>query len=247
MHDEDSSRFGVVFKSLSPSAGTDDHFSTPITLLQLLSDGTANKPSLTIRVRIAHMVANSIWYLHATNWLHKGLRSENIVFERGSDVRNEKPFLCGFDYSRPANIGEETERPLETLLHDMYRHPKVQFDVPREGRSGFNKLHDIYSLGVVLYEIAIWKPIVKVILGDDGASPIKASLAKSVQSCLLAAEKIALLEGEAGDAVASAVRVCLDGSLMNPRDDSMSGPDSNARLQLEFGEKVVSVLNGISI
>lgn len=252
VQDEENSRFGFVFKSLSPASGTDGYHHRPITLLGLLSSTTTQKPSLTARVHIARMVATSIWYLHATNWLHKSLRSENIVFERGSatvtgvDLRNEKPFICGFDYSRPANIGEETERPVENLLHDMYRHPKVQFDVPREGRSGFNKLHDIYSLGVVLYEIAVWKPITKA-LGVDGAGAIKASMAKSVHSRLLAADSIALLESQAGDAVASAVRLCLDGSLIDQRDDNMSGPDSNARLQLEFGEKVVSVLDGISI
>ena len=246
VHDEEHSRFGFVFKSLSPSPESNNYPHHPITLLDLLSSTATHKPSLTIRIRIARMVATSIWYLHATNWLHKGLRSENIVFEGGVDLRSEKPFICGFDYSRPANIGEETERPVENLLYDLYRHPKVQFDVPREGRSGFNKVHDIYSLGVVLYEIAVWKPVMKV-LGVDGAGAIKASVAKSVQDRLLGGESIALLESEAGDAVASAVKLCLDGSLVDRRDENMLGPDSNARLQLEFGEKVVSVLNEVSI
>ncbi|KAK3369499.1 hypothetical protein B0T24DRAFT_596236 [Lasiosphaeria ovina] len=187
VHDKERSRFGFVFESLSPAP--------------------SQKPSLTVRIRIAYMVATSIWYLHATNWLHKGLRSENVVFECGSatvDVRHKKPFVCGFDYSRPAIIGEKTEQPLENPLHDMYRHPKVQFSVPREGRSGFNKLHDVYSLGVVLFEIAVWKPI-HTVLGFGSPGPIKTSMVKSVQSSLLEAENIALIESEAGDAVASTV------------------------------------------
>jgi len=261
VHDKERSRFGFVFKSLDASPAPNGRLhpppTPPTTLLELLSGG-APKPSLTTRIRIARTVATSIWYLHATNWLHKGLRSENVVFGRGSsatsmtkiDIRNEKPFLCGFDYSRPADPGEETERPVENLLHDMYRHPKVQFDLPREGgRSGFNKLHDVYSLGVVLFEIAVWKPVYEVLGVDDGGGPgaIKAAVAKSVESRLLAAENVAFLEAEAGDAVASAVRACLDGSLVDEQDANMLSPDSNAQLQLQFGERVVRVLDGIAI
>jgi len=82
---------------------------------------------------------------------------------------------------------------------------------------------------------------------DGGSSAIKAAVAKSVQSRLLAADIIAFLEAEAGDAVASAVRACLDGSLVNARDVNMLSPDSNAQLQLEFGERVVRVLDGIVV
>jgi hypothetical protein len=271
VHDRERSRFGFVFKSLHVSPVPNGRlYPPPTTLLKLLSGGV-QKPSLTTRIRIARAVATSIWYLHATNWLHKGLRSENVVCGCGSsatnttttmtmtmtmtmtttamriDIRNEKPFLYGFNYSRPTNPGEETERPVENLLHDIYRHPKVQFDVPREGRSGFNKLHDVYSLGVALFKIAVWKPVYKVLGVNGGHGAIKASAAKSVESRLLAAENIAFLEAEAGDAIASAVWACLDGSLINARDVNLLSADSNAQLQLEFGERVVRVLDGIVV
>ncbi|KAM7187572.1 protein kinase [Rhypophila sp. PSN 637] len=249
LDDGEKSRLGFVFKSL-PGSQVDSF--PPITLLEVLA--STRKPSLTTRVRIARMVATSIWYLHATNWLHKGMRSQNIVFSRKQQGAAQQldghaePFICGFDYSRPANIGEETERPVENLLHDMYRHPDVQFDVPREGRRGFNKLHDVYSLGVVLYEIAVWKPVYAV-LGITDMSLIRASTAKSVTSSLTGAPSREMLEAEIGDVAAEAIMSCLDGSqsLMGKAREDMMGVESNARLQFAFGEKVVKRLESVSI
>ncbi|KAF5011157.1 hypothetical protein FDECE_2721 [Fusarium decemcellulare] len=232
VHDEDQYRFGFIFQS-SESLGE----YLPVSLLELLS--TTKKPSLTTRVQIARTVATSIWYLHATNWLHKGLRSENIVFQDRSNVRSASPFLCGFDYSRPSNIGEETERPVQNLLHDLYRHPSTQFDVPRDGRRGFNKLYDIYSLGIVLYEIGVWMPIQKFL----GMTTVKASTVKGVKSCLLEVESMDALESEIGILFSSAVRACLGGSLVP--DENLLRVDSDAWLQLNFGEQVIKRLDSI--
>lgn len=242
VHDRDQSRFGLLFNN---SMGED---LLPKTLFSIIS--TMHRPSLSARVRLMRMIATSIWYLHATNWLHKGLRSENVVFfPSGSgenvarELRSLDPVICGFDYSRPSSIGEETERPVENLLYDMYRHPEVQFDVPREGRSGFSKLHDIYSLGVVLYEIAVWKPV-HVLLDIHDVSRIKASTAKGVRRELLEPRSREVLESEVGDVIAEAVMSCLGGKQYLMRDsDETYGPthmlDHDTRLQFIFGEKVV--------
>ncbi|KAF4457414.1 protein kinase, catalytic domain-containingprotein [Fusarium austroafricanum] len=233
VHDEAQCRYGFIFKS--PEALGHQ---LPVSLLELMS--TTKKPSLTTRVRIAHKVATSIWYLHATNWLHKGLRSENVIFQDRDDIRSAIPYLCGFDYSRPANIGEETERPTENLLHDLYRHPNTQFDVPREGRKGFNKLYDIYSLGVLLYEIGVWMPIEKCLDMDT----IKASVVKTVKPRLLEADNMDSLESEAGDLFASAARACLNG--LSVREESLSSVESDARLQVNFGDQVIKKLELIA-
>lgn len=67
--------------------------------------------------------------------------------------------MSGFEYSRPAHAGEVTEKPTDNLYHDLYRHCNAQFDVPRNGAKGFKKIYDVYSLGVVILEIAFWQPI----------------------------------------------------------------------------------------
>ncbi|KAF4333461.1 kinase catalytic domain protein [Fusarium beomiforme] len=234
VHDEPESRFGFVFQSLGSSRNN-----LPISLLELLI--TTKKPSLTTRVRIARTIATSIWYLHATNWLHKGLRSENVVFPSRESIRTASPFLCGFDYSRPSHMGEETERPAENPMHDIYRHPKVQFDVPRSGRVGFNKLYDAYSLGVVLYEIGVWMSIDKFL----GFTTVKPSAIKSVNSRLLGRDSIETLESEVGETFAMAVKACLNGELVP--DSDMSKVDSDAWLQLNFGEQVIKKLEMIQV
>ncbi|KAF9768064.1 hypothetical protein IL306_014683 [Fusarium sp. DS 682] len=232
--DKHESRFGFVFQSLG---GLGDNL--PISLLELLM--TTKKPSLTTRVRIACTIATSIWYLHATNWLHKGLRSENVVFQSRDAIRTSSPFLCGFDYSRPSYMGEETERPVENHMHDIYRHPNVQFDVPRGGHAGFNKLYDVYSLGVVLYEVGVWMSIDRFL----GFTTLKPSAVKTVKSRLLDQDSIDALESEAGETFAMAVKACLDGGLVP--DSDMSKVDSDARLQLNFGEQVVKKLEAIQV
>lgn len=90
-------------------------------------------PSVTQRVALAHAVANCLLHLHAVNWLHKGLRSRNVLFFRGGDSKSptidySRPYLSGFDFSRPARPDEFTLPPPEDddLEADMYRHPCTQ-------------------------------------------------------------------------------------------------------------------------
>ena len=230
-------RFGFVYKSME-SLGSD----LPISLLELFT--THRKPSLTTRIRIASAIASSIWYLHATNWLHKGLRSENIIFQDRKQIRTAKPFLCGFDYSRPFGPDEVTELPSQDQLHELYRHPKTQFAVPRDGRSGLKKAYDIYSLGVVLFEIGVWKPISDV-LRLDTTKRIKTANIKNVQANLLQDENLELLESEAGDVYAALVRMCLGGTLAP--EQMLGSIEADNQLQLGLGQHVVEKLEGIAV
>lgn len=215
--------------------------SIPISLLELLS--SRPKPSLTTRMKIASLISSSIWYLHSTQWLHKGLRSENVVFQSPKAFSAPLPLLCGFDYSRPAGLDETTERPLQNLWHDLYRHPGTQFDSPREGRHGFRRLYDVYSLGVVLTEIGVWQPI-HAILGIDPSQRLKAARVKGVREELLLPDRLEILEAEAGAVVASVVKACLSGDFASNEGPAAEGDPS---LQLDFWEKVVKPLEGIAV
>ncbi|KAK4208224.1 protein kinase [Rhypophila decipiens] len=243
VHDAQFRRFGFVFQT--PVVTTETGH--PRTLFGFLA-ASETPPSMSNRIRIARKVATALWYLHATDWLHKGPRSENVLFvqsDRGGPPHD--PLLCGFDYSRPAAVGEETERPLENLLHDMYRHPDIQFDVPREGRGGFTKYYDMYSLGVLLYEIAMWKPIYKC-LGVHIPDPesIKTTIVKNVRDVLTSPWGVGKLRAEAGDIFTDAVMTCLDrGQLQDITQGGLAQSDPNP--QFHFGEKVVRRLESIVI
>ena len=193
----------------------------------------------------ARAIATSLWYLHATNWLHKGLRSENVVLRIPSLTSPSiaEPFLAGFEYSRPADPSELTEVQGENRLHDLYRHPSTQFDIPRDGRLGFKKAYDIYSLGVVLYEIGMWRPV-HAILGIRIEEGIRSATVKGVKAVLLKKGNLQALEAEAGGIFATAVQSCLSGDFVP---GSQVGHVDESQLQIQFGERVVRKLDCINV
>lgn len=234
IHEVENNRLGLVFERTGERL--------PLSLFEMLTPPMP-KPSLTARVQIARAIATTIWFLHATNWLHKSLRSDNIIFPSPFST---SPYLTGFDYSRPTNPSDVVERLGENRHHDLYRHPLAQFHFPRNGTSGFTKLYDIYSLGVVLYEIGMWKPI-HVILGINERT--RSAAATDVQTRLLSQESLMSLAAEVGDIYMATVASCLSGDFgfdgFDGRDDRQTNYE--ARLQLEFGERVIRKLDSITV
>lgn len=232
LHEAARFRFGLVFQG----AG---NFPPP-RLLDMIASSSRPRPSLTTRLQIARAVATSVWYLHASNWLHKGLRSENIVFPFKPPA---SPYLTGFEFSRPAKV---TERP-ENRYHDLYRHPLTQFEFPKEGRDGFKKLYDIYSLGVILYEIGLWKPV-HAILQIDITAGLGLAEIEDTQKRLLSEECLMSLAADAGDTYMATVASCLSGDFgFDSFDGRSDQANYDARLQLEFGERVIRKLDSIVV
>ncbi|KAI9692661.1 MAG: hypothetical protein M1820_009495 [Bogoriella megaspora] len=138
----------------------------PISLYKLLDMKTV-KLTLGQRFKLALALARCITQLQMVKWVHESFRSENILFfppennENGSisnaDVAASRinfanPCVLGFEFSRPEIDFSQGLADL-CLERDVYRHPE------RQGRPGkvFNKIHDIYALGVVLLEIGLWQ------------------------------------------------------------------------------------------
>jgi len=144
-------RFGIVY-SLK------DQTTDPTSLFSLLQK---KPPTLHQRVKIAQKLARSLMYLHAVNWLHKGLRSTNILFAApGTDPSNL--YISGLEYARPDEVGLTNTAPVEDLSWGEYSHPGYLGTQNRQ--KGYRKTYDIYSLGIILLEIGHWKPA-EVILG----------------------------------------------------------------------------------
>lgn len=172
-------RLGFVFEKPTAMGGL------PISLQQVLK--TKPKPLLTERVALAEALAKSLMSLHSVNWLHKGLRSGNIIFfpEGHRDIIDVScPYLSGFGYARPAFREDMTEVPSQNPEHDMYRHPKTHNLGPWEGRQGFKRTFDIYSLGIILIEIANWQTIDEV-LGLGNPKTLADSDLANIQTQLL--------------------------------------------------------------
>ncbi|KZF26463.1 hypothetical protein L228DRAFT_279660 [Xylona heveae TC161] len=64
-------------------------------------------------------------------------------------------YVTGFDSSRPEHLDEMTVASKNEIGQDLYRHP----DSLGVWRQSYCKAYDIYSLGLVLLEIGLWKSL----------------------------------------------------------------------------------------
>jgi Prion-inhibition and propagation len=235
--DRESPRFGFVFAKPAEA----DPLREPIDLFELLNRPSV--PPLTERIALATVLANCVRYLHSVNWLHKCLRSHNIVFfpEQSNKINYSMPYLTGFDYARPERDINMTEPLPLNPEFNIYKHPHIQLS------TGYRRSFDIYSLGIILAEIAQWKSIDRI-LGIHDPKKTSARVALRIRSRLL--EEVAFMEGVAAGAGSSyerSVRICLQGGAALGIAD---GEDENneevaAKIGKIFYEEVVKRLEGI--
>lgn len=153
------SRFGVVYDSPAPS------FST---LYSIIASNDYRTPDLGDRFKLAHSLAVGLWSFHSLDWLHKSVCSHNILFFPSaiSDSASKptvaaalvpdisSPFLLGFDSSRPDQVVEMSVASRNPSSLDLHRHPSSLEGIDRKP---YCKGFDIYSLGLVMLEIGLWK------------------------------------------------------------------------------------------
>ena len=142
--DVQTSRFGLVYSTSTMSSSPP---SPPATLASLLDAGAkrhtkssaSSRSSLCARMQLAKELAIFVHRLHAYQWLHKSLRSDNVLFLAASPAL-ENPRVVGFGYARQA--GDESEQIVDDeARRNIYRHPD------RWGASPvrFGEVHDIYG------------------------------------------------------------------------------------------------------
>ncbi|KAF7553410.1 hypothetical protein G7Z17_g3647 [Cylindrodendrum hubeiense] len=127
------------------------------------------RPTLSERFAMARALALTVFQLHSVNWLHKSIRSENVLipWRKSSQAPETEVPMTECDYARPVLVGFEFAREegdVSTLEQDsqpgrnVYRHPDRQG--PPDSR--FSAQHDAYALGVVLLEIGLWQPAIHI-------------------------------------------------------------------------------------
>jgi hypothetical protein len=141
----------------------------PRSLRTLLTDPRnmyGKKHSLSDRLRLAQLIATAVLYVHSCEFVHKNIRPENvIIFDEISDSLDAtaaltypyaigQPYLAGYDGVRKEDA--------PTLMLDVTKwEERVYLPAERlkgkEHREKFSWRHDVYSLGVVLLEIALWE------------------------------------------------------------------------------------------
>lgn len=139
----------------------------PTSLRALLVGANSTYP-LNARLNIAQILARSVMFLHNCQFVHKSLRPDNVVCFAPQGKCPDKPYMIGLDRFRL--IDARSMRLSDDLWYkDIYRHPSRQGVRPERD---YIMQHDIYSLGVCLLEIGLWRSFLRWDDGsDDGPFP----------------------------------------------------------------------------
>jgi hypothetical protein len=114
----------------------------PVSLKSLIDSSSGVKPSLGARFRLCHELARSLSLFHSIGWIHRSIRSDNVLFFHDGPQPNnlDKPYICGFEACR---LEEDfSTGPWDDLPErNVYRHPD-RWGIPKKT---FTKYHDIYG------------------------------------------------------------------------------------------------------
>ncbi|QPH12770.1 hypothetical protein C2857_005062 [Epichloe festucae Fl1] len=242
-------RLGLIFER--PNGDSVHASLPPVSLNDLLQDASVRRPRVTERVRLAHALSNCVLYLHAVNWLHKGLRSHNILFHRTRDgsIDYRQPHLSGFDFSRPSGPDEMTDVPGDDAEQDLYRHPDAQANRGRY-RQRSKKSFDIYSLGVILVELAHWKTVDRVLGIDMRRARGKPDVLRQVRDRLLHVDTVADIGAQVGEKYEQATVACLAGAEEpGPQgsEEDETADEVDEKLSGSFYDHVVKTLGNIIV
>ncbi|KAM6523070.1 hypothetical protein FSOLCH5_003690 [Fusarium solani] len=115
-------------------------------------------PSLEQRYELAAALADGVLSLLSVDWMHKTITSRNVVLYHASGHLDfASPQLLGFGLARRERPGERTVDLREggPSPWRFWQHPELRA-VGEEHRR-FERRFDIFSLGVVLFEIGMWQ------------------------------------------------------------------------------------------
>ncbi|KAK5634957.1 hypothetical protein RRF57_010669 [Xylaria bambusicola] len=227
--------------------------SEPTTLFECLAQGYKRPESLPLlgnKFQLAFALADFFKEFHTIGWLHESFNPHNVLFFASTtnkdaedliiDDELRRPYVVGLHKSRPDGSFWQTDGPApdeDESLQD-YQHPEYA----STGR--YRQMFDYYSLGVVLLEIGLWRPLKswKSKFRSFGLAEIRAEL---IQICQ------ARLGAKMGAVYRDVVLRCIDGSLdrcsRESRLDRKGNGLSETTAVLEhFTERVVQPLEKLA-
>ncbi|KAI5841303.1 hypothetical protein BZA05DRAFT_385302 [Tricharina praecox] len=219
-------RYAFLFRLPDGNSGE------PISLSAAITIHHSHRPTLGQRFQIAKTLATTVFQLHSVGWLHKSIRSENILFFGAPGQMYSQQYLVGFEFSRDENDTSTMEQD-DALERNIYRHPDRQG--PPDTR--FSVLHDIYSLGVILLEIGLWRPVIGFeAFADMDPDTVKERLREHAN---------ARLPHYMGRKYTRAVLECLDQTLVDGDVVALGGLERfRESVQIAFCEKVLGEIEG---
>ena len=177
---DDQKAFGLMLE-LPPNANPSR---SPASLSSLFDPKVKFRPTLGQRLQLARQVASSIHSFALVRWYHQSFSSRNVVFFWGLSTNMvciDRPFVTGFAIARPdsddqASLNKQIEK------HSLHLHPDLRTPVDAASRPRFMRQYDLYSLGVMLFEIGLWTPIQEIVPSAVNSPPVQGSH-KIVERC----------------------------------------------------------------
>ncbi|KAF4637106.1 hypothetical protein G7Y89_g972 [Cudoniella acicularis] len=167
----------------------------PVSLKELLDKkhpSCVHTLDLGLRFRLANKLVDAIHMMHCVGWVHKNIRSNSILFFPARNKPSSGPPGPASGYPQPLGYDEPlfvglgnarvddvlndpdvhypvvddrrmvSRRPNDINL-DYYQHPDKRWNPTLR----YSRAHDIYSLGCVLLEIGLWKPLDQLVEIED--------------------------------------------------------------------------------
>jgi len=163
---------------------------------------------------IAKNAAEAVLFLHMAGWLHKAIRSDNLLFFDSNDYSDLR--IVGFEYSRQASSAQQTEGMKDDFDLNLYRHPDVQSGLANHSEKvSFIAKHDVYSLGIILLEIGLRQTVSS--LYRAAAGTLQADADKSGWPFMrhLLGTQVVKLKGPMGKTYCGITRRCLEGNIFD--------------------------------
>ncbi|GES75238.1 kinase-like domain-containing protein [Rhizophagus clarus] len=114
--------------------------------LQNYLQNNFNKLTWYDKIKLAFQIADGLQYIHNNNIIHRNLNSKNIV------IHENKAKITNFGISKTQNVAET--HTADNFYVVAYIEPKCILDK----NFPYNKCSDIYSFGVLMWEISSGRP-----------------------------------------------------------------------------------------
>lgn len=208
----------------------------PITLYDIMGPPGGGgravaRPTLGQRFEIAQTIGQTLLKWHDVGWVHESISSLNVIFSLDRTtltVDYSKLYLCGFSFSRLTSRHSTPRHGEDDIVRDVYQHPERQGNSPEQRHT---KEHDLYSFGVLLFEIGFW-----------GRAPdFFSKLVQRAEIGLIRGKMLNRIEHlgrEMGTAYASATQLCLSQDFGIDVDDKVQ-----SRLARKFEHQVLRKLD----
>lgn len=112
-------------------------------------------PGFETRLDLARQLVQAAMHVHEIEFVHKNIRPRSILLVQGSSTGNDSLAVFLLKWTAARNMDSVSAHLGEHLWQRaIYQHPDRQSEY---AMAEFEPRHDVYSLGVCLLEIFLWK------------------------------------------------------------------------------------------